>query len=145
MAKDFATEIMDILVDSVNTTVKTGLVEAQVMSQGTASLSVLASEDHPYAKRHGFPLRNPAIINEQTGKFLRDWRKKDATVSASKIEGSVENRNRVADYLTQPKGSPRSKMFIRPIDLVIEAKMTATLEEELEKGFNALNNKDIYL
>jgi hypothetical protein len=134
-----------VLIAAVDETTKKGLVEAQVMSQGTASLGQLASEDHPYAKRHGFPLRNPAIINEQSGDFLRDWERSPAVRIGDNIESEVGNFNPIADYLTQPDGSPKSKMFQRPIDQVVEAKMEVFLEDALTRRLKEFEDNDIII
>jgi hypothetical protein len=118
-----------------------GLVEAQVMSQGPNSLGALAREDHPYAKRHGFPLRDPAIINEQTGAFLRDWKEDPVAVIGDTVQGAILNFNPVADYLK----NGTKFMFQRPIDEEIEAKTATFLEDEIRKQLRIFETTDFYL
>ena len=141
MAKSFADAFNEALLGAVNETTTKGLAEAQVMSQGPNSLGALAREDHPYAKRHGFPLRNPAIINEQTGKFLRDWKREDATAVSDSIEGSILNENPVADYLKDGT----KFMFARPIDQVVSAKMEVFLEDALTRNLKAFEDTDFII
>lgn len=122
-----------------------GLKEAQVMSQGPLSLGALIDMDHPYARRHGFPLADPAVINEKSGAFLRDWKTDPVEVDYNIVHGAIVNENPVADYLTQPYGAPKSKMFARPIDAFVEKKTEEFLITAFQYELEALENTDFYI
>ena len=68
-----------------------GLELAVIHSSGPISSEQLKDEDHPYARRHGRALRDPSIINTQSGKFVALWREAGLTHSGGKMSGRVEN------------------------------------------------------
>ena len=136
---------MKVFEEAMKTATYKGYDEAILLSSGGVSLGQLAAEDHPYARRHGMPLRDPTIINAQTGAFRNDWKNPPPTVMGDTIEGYIENHNPVADYLTQPDGAPNSKMFQRPIDKEVEAFTETELENQILKGLAAFSKTDIYV
>lgn len=75
-------------------------------SSGDITTAQLRREDHPYAKRHGAPRRDPSRINTQTGSFRSMWR-----AVGTAIGGQVLNDSRVADWLEQGTDT----MFARPV------------------------------
>lgn len=136
----------DALIKGLQDSIKEGHDYAKILSSGTASYAQLAAEDHPYAKRHGFPLRPVQIINMHRGAFFDAWVTTPVQDNGNAIEGTIENHaltdkgQDLSDFLTQPNGAPKSRMFQRPIDEEVEAK-TATLTEQninkqLEQFFN---------
>ena len=137
--------LLDAAARATKTATDKGLAEAQVMSQGPESLGALALADHPYARRHGFPMRDPAVINEQTGAFLRDWKTDPVETDQNTVHGAIVNENPVADYLTQPYGAPKSKMFARPIDAFVEDKTEGFLITALQHELEAFENTDFYI
>ena len=122
-----------------------GLEDAQVLSQGPISLGQLRKEDHPYARRHGFPLREPFVINEQTGAFLRDWKTEEPEVNGDTVDGWILNQNPVAGYLTQPDGSPKTTMFRRPIDAMVAGTTEIHLENRIMANLRRLESETIIL
>jgi len=142
----YSDELAKSVMDAMTEATKFGYQNAQIMSQGTESLGQLRAADHPYARRHGLPLRDPAIINEQTGDFLRSWINPAPERNGDVVEGSIENDNWVADYLTQKPGRMgkyRSKMFKRPIDDEVEAITKTALETSLVKHLQKFADTDI--
>ena len=90
-------------------------------------------------------MRDPGIINEQTGAFLSDWIRGPTAVVNDDVSGSVENHNPVADYLTQNQGQlgkRQSSMFARPIDEEVEAKMAVHLNKHLFENLASFENLD---
>jgi hypothetical protein len=133
------------LLKAVEKTADEGLIEAQLLSQGPISQGVLTEEDHPYAKRHGAPQRDPSIINEHTGDFLRSWDTVFADVYGDSIESGIVNDNPVADYLNQTWGGSRSTMFRRPIKDKVEELVTPKFEKNVQDALDRLGSQDIYL
>lgn len=83
----------------------------RVLSSGMATSKQLAREDHPYAKRHGDPRRDPGIINDQGGMFKKSWKIKKGTGFWRGVPVIV-NESKVAKYL-----QPGTKhMFARPLE-----------------------------
>lgn len=102
-------------------TVSFGVEQARKRSSGPFSLYELAEMDHPYAVRHGMPLLDPSIINEQTGRFKASWQGEIGVSS-----GRVSNASDVADYLDQGTDT----MFRRPIGDALEAEMEGFAEAD---------------
>lgn len=136
-------EFLKVFTDSMKEATADGFDEAILFSSGGTSLAQLAAEDHPYAKRHGFPLRDPEIINAQTGAFRADWKNPQPVVMGDTVEGFIENHNPVADYLTQPRGSEKSTMFQRPIDEEVEAATATALEKRINENLDKFSKLTI--
>ena len=136
---------MNAFVDAMKEATADGFDEAILFSSGGTSLAQLAKEDHPYARRHGFPLRDPEIINAQTGAFRAAWQNPEPVVMGDMVEGFIENHDPVADYLTQPLGSPKSTMFQRPIDEEVEAATATALEKRINENLDKFSKLTINL
>lgn len=93
------------------------LAEADWLSSGGISLRQMRRKhfDHPYAKRHGAPRRDPAVINVQTGAFRRGWQGAPVQETGGELVSAIYNTDPKAPYLEQLDGGPRSPMFQRPI------------------------------
>lgn len=50
-----------------------GLILARKQTSGRRSLAELRRLDRPYARRHGSPLLDPALVNMQSGELLSRW------------------------------------------------------------------------
>lgn len=137
--------IIEVFEEAMEKSLARGLIEAQLLSQGTASQTVLNEEDNPYAKRHGIPLRPPEIINEQTGDFLRAWRTDPVETDWEGVHGAIINDDKAADFLNQTWGGSRSTMFRRPIKDEVESATEALLVLNVIQGLNKLESVDIYL
>jgi hypothetical protein len=141
----FVNDFRDVFVHAVGFSNRQGLDKAIALSGGGISLAQLASLDHPYARRHGRPLLDPGVINRQTGDFQAAWKMEDPKIVADNVEATVKNEDWKADYLTQPKGWPKTKMFQRPIDKEVEQYIEDTLNKELNQRIKQLENKDYYI
>lgn len=95
----------------VDAAAKGGVEYARMRSSGTFSLAFLAAMDHPYARRHGRPRLDPAMINEQSGAFKEHW-KTERTGEGARIK----NEDPKAQWLTDGTRF----MFERPIDADVE-------------------------
>lgn len=104
--------IVDEASDAVDIATSGLLSCAIVRSSGTYSLADLAEDDHPYAKRHGYPQLDPGTINAQTGAFRADW---DAR-KIDHLHSQVTNSNPVAKYLVTEDGQGTRTMFHRGVD-----------------------------
>lgn len=96
-----------------------GFDEARRLSSGTFSLAMLAAMDHPYARRHGKALLDPATINVQTGAFFQHWR---TTKQAD--GGQIRNDDEKADFLK----FGTETMVERPIEDEVEAFVASQIE-----------------
>lgn len=92
---------------------------AEKRSSGGYSLASLARMDHPYARRHGIPLEEPGIINVQSGVFRRSWTSFGPYSVNDKLISRVANLDPKANYLEQRWGHPKTRMFARPINILI--------------------------
>ena len=136
------------MVTAMTKATEDGYEKAIIESSGNTSLGQLAKEDHPYARRHGFPLRDPAYINAQTGAFRNAWKNPAPTVMGHTIEGYIENHDPAADYLTQNRGqigTRQSYMVERPIDEKVEAFTAESLNIRIAEQLRILETTDIYL
>lgn len=138
LTKDF----LSAMKQSVDVSCKKSLDKAVELSNGGYSLAQLEAMDHPYARRHGMPLLPPEIINKQTGNFQRAWKKENASVSGSKVKAKITNYDRKADYLTQPRGWPSTKMFQRPVDKEVETFWEDTLKKQIEDRIKQIEQTD---
>lgn len=93
-----------------------GVQIARQRSSGTASPAQLRREDHPYARRHGAPRRDPAIINRNRGVFFAAWRS-----ATSGLTGQIINDSDVADFLRDGT----RLMFERPVGVAVEEDLAA--------------------
>lgn len=93
------------------------------LSSGGYSLEALARLGHPYAKRHPNPPQDPAIINRQTGLFLRSWRTTPLERTLAGLGIKVVNDAPYADYLDQGT----SLMIRRPIIERLEQRLAPDL------------------
>lgn len=112
--------------------VEQGLEIARNWSAGPLSTKRLRQLDHPYAKRHGFPQRDPGLINRQTGVFAGSWVSEGPAADAD--DGAVSTL-----YNTDPKAEkwlePGTRyMFARPVD----ARIGDGLEEPRAKRIEAV-------
>lgn len=140
--------IEDVFVLSMKEATKAGYDEAIFLSSGNVSQKELDREDNPYARRHPRPLRDPAIINAQTGQFRADWENPPPTSYGGTIEGYIENHNPIADYLTQKRGqigAYQSFMVERPIDDEVEDFTEKALEDRIAFNLRKLETTDIYI
>jgi hypothetical protein len=133
------------LLGAVEKTAAQGLIEAQLLSQGPLSQPTLDKEDNPYAKRHGTPQRDPSIINEQTGDFLRSWDTVFADIYGDSIESAIVNDSPEADYLNQTWGGSKSTMFRRPVKDKVEELVTPKFEKNVQDALDRFGSEDIYL
>lgn len=106
-----------------------GLEFARQQSSGGQSSAELASQDHPFATRHGSPRRDLLPINIQTGVFLAAW-----TVVLRGHGGQIINNAPHADDIV--RGGPF--VFARPIDLVIEEFVRASYEHRIRQALARL-------
>ena len=89
-------------------------------SSGPISSAQLAAEDHPYAKRHGAPMRDPSVINIQTGRFQAGWGL-SLRPGANRYDINAHNEVPYADFLKQGT----RLMFARPMDLRVLRELPA--------------------
>lgn len=80
-------------------------------STGTTKTAQLRLEDHPYARRHGRPRRDPSIINVQSGLFISQWARNGPMPHAAGAHGEVSNDTPYAQFLE----SGTIRMFQRPL------------------------------
>lgn len=100
----------------VDELVERGVQIARERSSGTASEAQLRREDHPYARRHGAPRRDPSIINRHRGVFYAAWR----SVSAFSA-GQIINDSDVANFMRDGT----TYMFERPVGVAVEEDLAA--------------------
>ena len=115
--------------EAVANVLKAGLKAARKDSSGTLSCAQMRKEDHPYARRHGRPLRPAGIINKHRGVFYDAWLAFESTSASGEPSGRLMNDSDVTEFLD--KGT--KSMFRRPIKDNVEAEMDfAALEAEIE-------------
>lgn len=113
-------DLNELLLEAMNLAIQDTFNKAIEMSSGDVSRSDLRKLDNPYAKRHGFPLLDASIINEQTGFLKSNWRMEIvSSLKSLKVDGAVINDTWYIDYLVQGTKT----MFSRPIDKVLEQYM----------------------
>lgn len=109
-------------------TAKEALKIAKKQSSGSVSTAQLIKEDHPFAKRHGSPKRDPSTINVQSGAFRAEWHIQNGN---SLDDGpAVVNYSRVARFLQEGTAS----MFARPIEAVVIAKLQSIRPKNLDQA-----------
>jgi biotin carboxylase len=87
-------------------------------SSGTLSTETLRMMGHPYAVRAPQDPPDHSIINDQTGKFRRSWRKSGPRMRGGMLRSTVVNVDPVAKYMFGT-----TKMVARPIDQTVAAMM----------------------
>jgi hypothetical protein len=99
-------EAVDIISDEA-------FLSALERSSGPFSSEQLADMDHPYARRHGYPLLDPGTINVQTGAFKAHWRRERVADDHYQVVNDDEKAEKIlfGDFWT----------FNRPIDEAVEA------------------------
>lgn len=105
---------------AVSLTVEDAYGKALDLSSGPISAALLRQMDHPYARRHGTPLRDPTVINRQTGAFYAGW-ERIATQVGVDAAGGVRNVSWVGPYLEQANGGPNSRMVPRQLTKAVIA------------------------
>lgn len=124
-------EIADIEREAAHDAILAAHDYALDMSSGNETPQTLRQKDHPYARRHPFPLLPPEKINRQTGIFFSAWR-----AVLENWGGQIRNDSDRADFLQY--GTRR--MHERPIKEAVEAFLEAKYQESLERrmqGFSA--------
>lgn len=104
------------------------LAAAVRLSSGTLSLGDLAAEDHPFARRHGRPRRDPGVLNVQSGVFRASWERTPVRREGDALRVDVWNVDPKARQFLEPG---TGAMFARPVD---ERALQAT-EPYLERRF----------
>lgn len=100
---------------------------AEARSSGTLTPAGLQALDHPYARRHGSPRRDPDTVNRQTGAFADAWEAVGPQRVADGFAGAVFNTDDKAALLEAGTGV----MFPRhPHEAAL-----ADVEQELEGMF----------
>lgn len=95
-------------------TIKEAQGMAKGLSQGTYKTVTLAEMGHPYASRRPRPPDDPAIINLQTGDFMRGWRRRTGNWSSGSLSCFVFNVSAHAALL-EKAGGPGSLQIARPL------------------------------
>lgn len=106
-----------------------GIQIAREQSSGPYSSAQLAAMDHPYATRHGSPMLDPSMINEQSGAFRAHWQAVRYGMGAQ-----IFNDAFYAKWLEE--GTPT--MFARPAGLVIEGRLQVQAPGELTPKFDRM-------
>ena len=82
-------------------------------TSGPLTQADLRHEDHPFAKRHGTPQRDPERVNLWGGGVAGHWETDGPQEDDDGLFGTLENTDPKAPYLEQPDGGPHSTMFPR--------------------------------
>lgn len=126
--KRFKQKLVKQLEEAEAKTAREGLKIARKQSSGSVSTSQLRKEDHPYAKRHGSPKRDPSTINVQSGEFRAEWH---VQIGNSLDDGpAIVNYSRVARFLQEGT----TTMFARPVEAVIIAKLQSIRPRNLDQA-----------
>lgn len=133
--QDSAREFEQDVLRAERVTVDDLLETAQQFSSGTLKPKDLRRMDHPYAKRHGAPKLNPAVINAQTGEFRGAWQTDPVSSGADGLESALYNTDPKAEKWLEPG---TKKMFARPIDELIESRVAPRREARIEVALNEL-------
>lgn len=88
--------------------------EAKRLSKGSFSTEALNRMGNPYARRRPRPPADPAMINLQTGDFLRGWRRKTGTWRGGVLTCTAFNISPHAELL-EKGGTSSSLMIARPL------------------------------
>lgn len=115
--------------------------ELEQASRGTYTPRQLRQMDHPYARRHGQALRDPAILNQRSGLLARSWR----VLSVRAIRrgprrgtrGSVINRSSSAGWIASG-GKGSSKMVQRPIIERVERRISGPRQERIQNAIRSV-------
>ena len=111
--------------------------ELEATSRGTLSPGDLRRLDHPYARRHGSPLRNPAILNQKSGETARSWHTSPVSETSEGTQGSVVNRSPAAKWI-KSGGKGSSKMVERPIVEHVKSRIRAEREARLASAIKSV-------
>ena len=138
-------DIGSAAVRAVNRTLTELKAEAVKMSSGPFKTAQLRKNKwHPYAKRHGTPLLDPALINVQdpVSGFRSNWatsraRLTDPGSSGVLASGRLFNDDEIADILDE--GTPT--MFRRPIRDHLEVEAVRLLNRNLEREIRRTESK----
>lgn len=131
-------ELQELLIEAMNLAIADTFEMALQMSSGNVTPYELRHEGSPYARRHGQPLLDPAIINEQSGLFKSSWRAELVTVVKSlSVDGSITNDAPYADLLV--KGT--KFMFARPIDKALEAYMDERIRFHVKNAMDLFDSE----
>jgi hypothetical protein len=103
---------------------------AERLSSGQVSTRQLRRAGHPYARRHGTPLLNPAIINDQGGPFARSWLLRDPQSENGEETTAIVNTDPVGDYLA----SGTKVMFARPLPDAVVKEVKPRREERVRRA-----------
>jgi hypothetical protein len=109
--KKFEGEAIRDLMAAEKEAAELALKFAREFSSGRISSDTLRVMGHPYATRAPRPPMDPAIINEQSGRFLRSWKIVGPRRTSVGLRTKLVNRCPYAIYLW--KGTRR--MIARPI------------------------------
>lgn len=101
-------------------TAQEALQVTRAYSSGPFSTRQLRILGHPYARRAPRPPMTPAIINRQTGRFLRAWKVRPPRKSEDRLITKITNDTPYASGFT-PAGT--ALMIGRPIVRAVKAKV----------------------
>lgn len=107
----------------VDRTANDALAAAIRWSSGTASPADLRREDHPYARRHGAPRRNPRRVSRQSGAFVARWARSPVRETDGGFSASVTNDD------------PKTGFFVHGTRLMFARRPDEAAEEEVRPRF----------
>lgn len=108
--------------------------EAVAFSLGPYSLKELADMGHPYSKANPQPPDDPAIINLQTGHFLRGWTLGMVQRAPDAIWITVGNYTKEADFLDRGTNT----MIRRPLVERLESLLLPRFERFMQSAVQNL-------
>lgn len=111
---------------------------AREQFSGTDTPADLRRKDHPYAKRHGSPLQDPAKVNKQTGRAYYAWQADPVEQSPGKTTAGASNDDPVVTKFLEPG---TKKMFARTFRDAILAKAGPIVMKIAEKTAQTIADK----
>lgn len=102
-------------------------------SMGTVTAQELA-RNRPYAVRHGAPLRDPSIINQQSSHFIQDWETIGPYWRGGTLYSVLRNISQIANWLE----FGTKFMFARPIVQRIINEITPVRKRNLDAAMKKI-------
>lgn len=109
--------------------------ELEQATAGTMTPADLRRLDHPYAKRHGRALRDPAITNRKSGELNRSFRRGRVVRVAGGTRGAITNRAKSVAGI-KAGGTADSAMVERPLVQRVQKRIQTERTRRVKSAIN---------
>ena len=114
---------------------KQAVLTARQMSVGPYSLAHLAAMGHPYSRRRPRPPQEPAIINLQSGLFIRGWQDEGQQQQGGTLKTAAVNMAPYSGYLDKGTRLMIRRPLVQRVKAIIQPGRVARLAIALAKLF----------